>query len=96
MPVIEPQADELRGAIPVALHLLGSEGCGRLATLDRALVRAAAGRDPLVPRLDGDSQDEPAVQGFRQEPDGYGANLPLLFSDRDFLPSVAHLGLEAA
>lgn len=66
------------------------------STLDLALVRAAAGRDPLVPRLDGDSQDEPAVQGFRQEPDSYGANLPLLFSDRDFLPSVAHLGLEAA
>ncbi len=24
------------------------------------------------------------------------ANLPLLFSDRDFLPYVEHLGLEAA
>ena len=31
-----------------------------------------------------------------QKPEGYEANLPLLFSDRDFLPYVEHLGLEAA
>jgi hypothetical protein len=31
-----------------------------------------------------------------QKPGGYEANLPLLFSDRVFLPYVEHLGLEAA
>jgi len=31
-----------------------------------------------------------------QKPGGYEANLPLLFSNRDFLPYVEHLGLEAA
>jgi hypothetical protein len=31
-----------------------------------------------------------------QKTDGYEANLPLLFSDRDFLAYVEHLGLEVA
>jgi hypothetical protein len=54
-------------------------------------------RPKVVPMLiinEAGSLPPPATAS--QRPDGYDANLPLLFSDRDFQLYVEHLGLEAA
>jgi hypothetical protein len=54
----------------------------------------------VTPLVVGDLILVDVVQGFRHERDVatacLEAKLPLLFSDRDFLPYVNHLGLEAA
>ena len=64
-------------------HAIGERQAGSCAARGSQCARRLTGSSP-----------RPAAAS--QKPGGYEANLPLLFSDRDFQPYVEHLGLEMA
>ena len=77
---------------------LAWEGDLETQRLDHAIGERQAGscaarESPCARRL---TRSSPPPASASQKPGGYEANLPLLFSDRDFQPYVEHLGLELA
>jgi hypothetical protein len=70
--------------------MLGGRNAWKTAENVRQL-RARGSR--CARRLTGSS---PPPATASQKPEGYEANLPLLFSDRDFQPYVEHLSLNVA